>query len=273
MSNTENKDLSPIVLNIENVCFAYDQREVLHNINMQVRERDMVAIVGPNGGGKSTLLKLALGIIRPLRGHIELFGKSINGQVKRTGYVPQHLEYDPAFPVNVLDVVLMGRAERHFCGRYDKLDILAAYNALEEVELVELVERSFNQLSGGEKQRVLIAQALASQPEMVFLDEPTANVDSVVEGKIYDLLEKLRERITIIVVSHNLNVVTKYASHVACVNHVLSFMDISQMPHDILHSAYHDDMMLLKHSEVCPILDPEEQLHISHKSEIIRKGK
>ena len=273
MTDTKNSDSSPVVVNFKDVCFAYEQREVLHNINMQVRERDMVAIVGPNGGGKSTLIKLALGIIKPIRGSIELFGKSINGQVKRTGYVPQHLEYDSAFPVNVLDIVLMGRAERHFCGRYDKRDILAAHQALEEVELIELVDRSFNQLSGGEKQRVLIAQALASQPEIIFLDEPTANVDSVVEGKIYDLLGKLRERITIIVVSHNLNVVTKYASHVACVNHVLSFMDISKMPHDILHSAAHDNMMLLKHSVPCPILDPEEKLRTSHNSEILRKGK
>ncbi len=233
----------------------------------------MVAIVGPNGGGKSTLLKLALGILKPLRGSIELFGKPISEQIKRSGYVPQYLEYDPEFPVNVFDVVLMGRAERHFCGRYNKQDVAAAHQALEDVELTKLANRSFSRLSGGEKQRVLIAQALTSQPDILFLDEPTANVDSVVEGKIYNLLRRLRERITIIVVSHNLNVVTQYASHIACVNHVLSFSESSTMPHDLLHSAYHEDMMLLKHSAPCPILDPDEKLHTPHNSEIIRKEK
>ena len=223
-TDTAENTRTDIVLDFKNVCFAYEQREVLHNINMQIRRKDMIAVVGPNGGGKSTLLKLALGIIRPVRGEIELFGKPINGQIKHTGYVPQSLMYDNSFPVNVMDVVLMGRAERHVCGLYNKTDKAVAMQALEEVELADLARRSFSQLSGGEKQRVMIAQALASEPEIIFLDEPTANVDSIIENKIYDLLAELNKRITIIVVSHNLNVVTRYASHLACVNHVLSFM-------------------------------------------------
>ncbi len=150
MSKSAKKKKTEIVLNYKDVCFAYDQREVLHNINLQIRSGDMVAIVGPNGGGKSTLLKLALGIIRPLRGRVELFKQPLSKQlIKRTGYVPQSIAYDAAFPVNVLDVVLMGRAERHLWGRYDQADRSAAYAALEDVELLHLARRPFSQLSGG----------------------------------------------------------------------------------------------------------------------------
>ena len=271
----EKQDNTPeeIVLNFKDVCFAYEQREVLHNINMQIKKKDMVAVVGPNGGGKSTLLKLALGIIRPIRGEVELFGKPINGQITRTGYVPQSLMYDDSFPVNVMDVVLMGRAERHVCGLYNRADRAAAMQALEEVDLAPLARRSFSQLSGGEKQRAMIAQALASEPEIIFLDEPTANVDSIVENKIYDLLAELNQRITIVVVSHNLNVVTRYASHLACINHVLSYMDMTQMPPDILQSIYHGNMLVLQHNASCPIIDPNEKLNTSHLGQLSARRK
>ncbi len=269
MSNVENNNSGEIVLNFKDVCFAYEQREVLHNINLQIRDRDMVAVVGPNGGGKSTLLKLALGIIRPVRGEIELFGMPVNKQqVKRTGYVPQSLSYDTAFPVSVMDVVLMGRTERHLWGMYDKEDKRAASEALETVELLRLADRPFNQLSGGEKQRIMIAQALSSQPEIIFLDEPTANVDSAVEGKIYDFLAKLNERITIVVVSHNLNVVTQYASHIVCINHVLEYMDVQHFADDVNRAVTHKNMLVLRHTDSCPVIDPDEKMHTSHLGQL-----
>ncbi len=265
VSKDNSDNSTEVVLNFKDVCFAYEQREVLHNINLQIRARDMVAVVGPNGGGKSTLLKLALGIIRPVRGEVELFGRPVNKQqVKRTGYVPQSLSYDAAFPVSVMDVVLMGRIERHRWGMYDKEDRRAACEALETVELLKLADRSFNQLSGGEKQRIMIAQALSSQPEIIFLDEPTANVDSVVEGKIYDFLAKLNERITIVVVSHNLNVVTQYASHVVCINHVMEYMDVPHLADDENRAVSHKNMLVLKHTDSCPTIDPDEKMHTSH---------
>ncbi|MFW5856480.1 MAG: metal ABC transporter ATP-binding protein [Planctomycetota bacterium] len=254
------------VLRFEDVCFAYEHEEVLHNVDLAVPERSLVAVVGPNGGGKSTLIKLALGLLCPRHGRIRVFGEPPERARRRIGYVPQHLQFDPAFPVSALDVVLMGRADRHWAGPYRRADVAKARDALERVRLGRLARRGFPQLSGGERQRVLIAQALVSDPEMLFLDEPTANVDAQVELVVYDLLHELNATMSIVVVSHNLNVVTRHASHLACVNRTASLARIADLTEGELHAFYRGDMTVLQHHASCHVLDPREALREPHRA-------
>jgi len=255
------------VLQFEDVCFAYDREEVLHNVTVRIDEKNLVAVVGPNGGGKSTLVRLALGLLKPLRGSVRLFGAPPERTRASIGYVPQHLHFDPAFPVTALEVVLMGRVDRHRMGPYRRADRDAALSALERVRLAHMAGRGFSRLSGGERQRVLIAQALVSDPRLLLLDEPTANVDAAVEQEIYELLHALNERITVVAVSHNLSVVTRHASHVACVNRTASILPLRELTENQLHAISRGDMAMLTHGDSCHIIDPSAAMRAPHRAE------
>jgi len=205
------------VVLFEDVWFAYDTTPVLEDVNFSVNERDFLAIVGPNGGGKTTLLKLILGLLEPTKGTVRVFGETPIHARSRIGYVPQHAKFDPAFPINSLDVVLMGRLGRRGFFRR-RADTEAAERALEETGASELKDRLFSDLSGGQRQRVLIARALATEPELLLLDEPTAHLDVAVERRFYQLLAELNKRLTIVLVSHNIGFVSRFVSGVLCVN-------------------------------------------------------
>lgn len=254
------------ILEYQDVCFAYDREEVLHNVSLQVSEGDLVAVVGPNGGGKSTLIRLALGLLQPTRGTVRVFGTSPERSRRRVGYVPQQLEFDPEFPVRAVDVVLMGRVERHLVGPYRRADRRAAEQALQRVGVADLAGRALRALSGGERQRVMIAQALVTEPDLLLLDEPTASVDSVVEHEIYELLKVLNEEITVVVISHNLNVVTRHASHVMCVNRTASMLPMSDLTDAALHAVYRGDVAVLQHGTSCQVIDPSKSLSTPHRA-------
>ncbi len=255
------------VLQFTDVCFAYEREEVLHNVDLAVPNKSFVAVVGPNGGGKSTLVKLALGLLKPRCGRVRVFGGPPERSRSRVGYVAQHLSFDPAFPVSVLDVVLMGRADRHWALPYRRSDREKAVQALEQVGLRSLGHRGLPQLSGGERQRALVAQALVSDPELLILDEPTASVDATLEHEIYDLLLELNQRMTIVVVSHNLNVVTRHASHVACVNRTASLTRVDSLTEGQLCAFREGDMRVLRHAQSCHVLDPREAIRAPHRSQ------
>ncbi len=255
---------SRVALQFSDVCFAYEREEVLHNVDMSVPNKSLVAVVGPNGGGKTTLVRLALGLLKPARGTVRVFGDEPERRRRSIGYVAQHLVFDPAFPVSALDVVLMGRADRHWLGPYRRGDRAKAFEALEHVRLGHLSRRALAHLSGGERQRALIAQALVADPDLLLLDEPTANVDTTVEHEIYELLHELNERMTIVVVSHNLNVVTRHASHVACVNRTASMARVDALTDGELHAFHRGDMTVLQHLPSCHVLDPSSAVREPH---------
>lgn len=236
----------------------------MHNVDFAVSERSLVAVVGPNGGGKTTLLRLALGLLKPQRGTVRVFGDPPGRRRRSIGYVAQHLRFDPAFPVSVLDVVLMGRADSHWLGPYRRRDRIKAAEALERVRLRSLRRRPLGYLSGGERQRALIAQALVSDPDLLLLDEPTANVDPVVEREIYDLLRELNEHMTIVVVSHNLNVVTRHATHVVCVNRTATIARVDELAEGQLHALHRGDVTVLQHGLSCHVVDPTGALGEPH---------
>jgi zinc transport system ATP-binding protein len=210
--------MSREIIKFDNVDFSYDKEIVLEKVSIQLYQKEMVSIIGPNGSGKTTMLKLMLGLLKPTGGKITIFGKSPEKVRHVFGYVPQHASFDPRFPVNVFDVVLMGSLKSRTFGLYNKSDKKKAYSALDRIGLIDLKNRSFATLSGGQQQRVLIARALAGDPEVLLMDEPTANVDRKAEQDLYALIQDLSKKYTVILVSHDLGVVPKISDLIICVN-------------------------------------------------------
>ncbi len=211
--------LKPPAVEVERLFFSYEGRTVLEDVSFQVENGDFLAIIGPNGGGKSTLLRLMMGILKPDRGEIRLFGKPPQEADVVIGYVPQETGHNLDFPITVLDVVLMGALHRrNFWRRYDKKLRQKALDALEKVQMASMAHRRISDLSGGQRQRVLIARALCSDPQILMLDEPTASIDFNGQREIFSLLEKLNDEMTIIVVSHDMSMVMGYAKHALYVN-------------------------------------------------------
>lgn len=251
-------------IDVDDVCFAYNGQEVLHNVSFKIGERELVAVVGPNGGGKTTLLKLLLGELTPRYGSIRVLGGTPQAARLRIGYVPQAAPFDPRFPVSVFEAVLMGRVGRNRFGTYGREDRAAAVRALERVGLEGFERRPFSDLSGGERQRVLIAQALASGPELLLLDEPVASVDPEHTIRMYRLFKELTAEITVMMVSHNLSVVTGHATHVLCVNRTAGLHAIGEVASSTFVAAFGDNLTAIRHDASCHVLDPSAAMHVPH---------
>ena len=236
------------VVEIDQVGFAYNGDLVLEDVTLTVREGDFLGVVGPNGSGKTTLLKIILGLIHPLRGKVRVFGRPPDRARHLVGYVPQHADLDSSFPISVMDVILIGRlGKASRLGRYTKIDRQTAEEAMQEVEIYDLRNRHFGTLSGGQKQRVLMARALVGEPDLLLLDEPTTSVDGRVEQDIYELLKRLNEKVTIILVSHDLGFISSYVKHVACVNRRLVCNPTNEITGDIIEACYSGPVHMLKH--------------------------
>lgn len=237
------------VITLTEVSFTYDGPPVIQRASFAIGQGDFVCVIGPNGGGKSTLLKLMLGLIEPNQGKVEVLGKSPRAARSLIGYMPQHAQLDPRFPVSVLDVVLMGRLGRApRLGPYRQADKQVALTALGEVGMAELRRRPFAQLSGGQRQRVLIARALACEPELLLFDEPMANLDPVVQDDLYALLGKLNRKLTIVMVSHDIGFVSLYFKTVVCVNRTVHTHPMSELSHRAVADMYGREVRLLHHS-------------------------
>lgn len=237
------------IIDIKDLHFAYNGEVVLTDVNLRVREKDFVAIIGPNGGGKSTLLKLMLGLLRPLKGSIHINGKSPLKASPCVGYVPQDVHINRGFPITVIDVVLMGRlGPTRRRSRQSSTNRRDAIEALERMGMADHADRKIGLLSGGQRQRVFIARALATNPELLLLDEPAASIDTKGRVELYKLLKELNKDITVVVVSHDLLVISQYIKSVACVNKSLHFHDQTEITSDILGAMY-----LCSVEEICPV--------------------
>ena len=198
------------VIEFDNVTFAYDENDppVLKNATFKVEAGEFLAIIGPNGGGKTTLLKLILGFLKPQSGQITVFGQAPAAARQQMAYVPQSQRFDRQFPISVLELVLAGRLSHlPWYGCFNNKDKQAAREALAKVGLSEYEEAPFGTLSGGQAQRALIARALVAEPKLLLLDEPTASVDVQAEADICALLQKLKGQITILMVTHDLKTI------------------------------------------------------------------
>lgn len=235
-------------LEISGLSFSYGGNPVLEGVNISLAGLEFAAVVGPNGGGKTTLLKLILGLLTPSSGRVLVLGQPPARSRAGIGYMPQHTQVDFTFPVTVMDVVLMGRLA--CAGRlwgYGRADRLAAQKCLEQVGLGGLAGRPFHDLSGGQRQRVLIARALAGEPKLLLLDEPTANVDVRGEREVFELLKELNQRIAVVVVSHDLGFVSPYVRSVICVNRRVVSHPTSQVTGQVIADIYGGEMRMVRH--------------------------
>jgi len=206
------------IIRIRGLSFSYDARPFLENIHLTIYADDFLGIIGPNGGGKTTLLKLILGILRPDSGTIEVFGGTPREERKGIGYLSQFVDIDFDFPITAREVVLLSRLVGRLVGRYSQEDKQAAEDALRQMQIWDLRNRKLNELSGGEKQRVFVARALANRPRLLLLDEPMSNIDIHVQEAFYEILKELHRDIAIVVVDHNLDMLSRFVREVACIN-------------------------------------------------------
>jgi zinc transport system ATP-binding protein len=243
---------TPPAIEVRDLSFSYDGDPVLEDVNLTVPAGDFVSIVGPNGGGKTTLLRLLLGLLQPSRGSLRVLGMAPERARSRVGYMPQGLVVDPRFPASAMDVVLMGRlGHGRQLGPYRRADRDIAARALAEVGLSDLRKRAFSALSGGQRQRFLIARALAAEPDLLLMDEPAASLDRLVEHDFYELLKALNERLTIVVVSHDFGFVSHYVKTVVCVKRTVAVHPTGDVPPELVSQFYGLDVRLVRHDVRC----------------------
>jgi zinc transport system ATP-binding protein len=233
---------------IRDLWIRYRGMAVLEGVDLTVAQHELLGIIGPNGGGKSTLLRAILGLARPDRGVVQVFGRPPEQAHGLVAYVPQHARFDPGFPIRVLDVVLHGRlGRRRLLQRWTREDREVALAALADLRLDSLAARQIGRLSGGQLQRVLVARALASGAPLLLLDEPTSSLDPQIGKELYELLERLCTDKTIVLVSHDIGVMSRHVHNIACLNRRVLFHDSQTLTQERLESTYGSPVSLLLH--------------------------
>lgn len=233
---------------MKGVWVSYENQNVLEDINLTVNKSDFIGLIGPNGGGKTTLLKSLLGLLKPTRGEIRVMGKSVDDGRCYIGYVPQFVEFDRQFPIRVWEVAQMGLLGcRKPLQPITKADREVIHYALEQVEMANLDQRPIGELSVGQRQRVYIARALTANPQILLLDEPTASVDPQVANNIYELLRRINQTVTILMVSHDMNAVSSYVKSIGCLNHRLHYHGSKEITSEMMEAIYECPIDLIAH--------------------------
>ncbi len=250
----------PEVLSIQHVWAGYDHETILEDITLSVYEHDFIGLIGPNGGGKTTLVKVILGLLRPQRGEVRILGQSARIGRRFIGYVPQLAEFDRAFPISVWEVACMGRlVRRGLFRRYTAADNAIVEMALRRVAMLEYRHRPIGTLSTGQRQRVYIARALATEPTLLLLDEPTASVDPEMRTSIYELLQMLNQQITIMLISHDVGAIATYVKTVGCLNRRLYYHHERQITSEMLEAVYRCPIDLIAHGVPHRVVAPHPQ--------------
>lgn len=227
--------MDAFIIQIKDASFSFNGHTVLRDVNLMLKEGEFLAVIGPNGGGKTTLLKLILGLLEADHGDIMVFGKPPRKVTHRMGYVPQEVHFNKSFPISAMDVVLMGRLRSGIgWSRHTQNDRIAAQRVLEQMEMWEYRNRSVGELSGGQRQRIFIARALVAEPEILLLDEPTATVDAKGQADFYELLKNLNKKMTIVLVSHDLMILSSHVKSVACVNRFVHYHDDAKITDEMV---------------------------------------
>jgi len=241
------------IIELQDLSFRYGKQLVIDKATFSIMKGDFIGMIGPNGAGKSTLVKLMLGLLKPTDGSIKLFGKDVRdfNEWHRIGYVPQKAtNFDQNFPATVFEVASMGRFSKVGAGKWlSKADYAIVEKALEDVGMLGLAESRIGELSGGQQQRVFIARALASEPDLLILDEPAVGVDQDAQHDFYLLLGDLNRKrgTTLILISHDIGVVAKNASRLACVNVSVTMHDTAKGIDDALLCSYGSDFQRVPH--------------------------
>jgi zinc transport system ATP-binding protein len=248
--------MNTTAVEVRDVSLAFNEVPVLEEISLTLEQGDFLGIIGPNGGGKTTLLRVILGLVKPDRGDVRVFGKPPSRAHGEVGYVPQYARFDASFPIDVLEVVLMGRLSRGaLFSRVTAEDREAAQEALVRVQMADLASRQIGELSGGQLQRVLVARALAVEPRILLLDEPTASIDTPIGRSVYELLEDLAREKTVVLVSHDIGVISRYVKTVACLNRHLHYHHSKELTSEMVEAAYGCPVELLGHGHPHRVLE------------------
>ncbi|HEV2851224.1 MAG TPA: metal ABC transporter ATP-binding protein [Thermoanaerobaculia bacterium] len=240
---------TPLV-EVRHLTFGYGREVVLDHVDLEIGRRDFLAIIGPNGGGKTTLLKVMLGLLRPWSGEVVYHlpadgGRGLRG---RLGYVPQFSTFDKDFPLRVRDMVLMGRlGSRGWLRSYSRDDRAAADAALDRLGLRGIARAHVSEISGGQLQRVLIARSLVSGPEVLFLDEPTASIDAESRETLSGILEELNRTIPIVVVTHDVTSIAPMVNRIACINRRLFYHGGPELSQEVMEEVYGCPVELVTH--------------------------
>jgi zinc transport system ATP-binding protein len=233
------------VIDVRDVTFGYGREVVLDHVSLQILPRDFLAVIGPNGGGKTTLIKVILGLLRPWSG--EVIVRTPRNHRGGLGYVPQFSTFDRSFPLRVRDVILMGKlGRRGLVRRYTREDREDVDRILKRLKLEDVASAHVAGISGGQLQRVLIARALAGDPEALFLDEPTASIDAESREVLREILEELNQRIPVVVVTHDITSLSPMANRIACINRRL-FYHGAEIDQEALEEVYGCPVELVAH--------------------------
>ncbi|GAP43031.1 ABC-type Mn2+/Zn2+ transport system, ATPase component [Lentimicrobium saccharophilum] len=235
------------IVEIRNASAGYSNEVVLHNVSLSIQEKDYIGVIGPNGGGKTTLVKLILRLIPPMQGEVIYYGAD---QRNLIGYLPQVSKTDRSFPISVNEVVLSGLMSANSgLRRFTRSDKSRALEILEMMGIAHLRKKSIGELSGGQMQRAFLGRAIISEPRLLILDEPNTFVDNKFEHDLYELLSHLNERMAIMMVSHDVGTITTYVKTIACVNRNLHYHRSNIITQSQL-AAYNCPIQLITHGEV-----------------------
>ena len=227
-------------IDLQGVNYTYGNALVVENVTLRVPRGEYVAMLGPNGGGKTTLLKLLLGLLRPTAGDIAILGQTPAQAAPRLGYMPQFTAHGRDFPITVLETVLLGRMDaRSWWPVWASRDVAAAMQSLERVGMAAKARSPLGELSGGQRQRVFVARALAGDPELLLLDEPTASVDPEGRTSLHELLGELAKDMTVVMVSHDISVISRHVTAVICVNRQVHYHPRPELTPEMFEMMYH----------------------------------
>lgn len=239
------------LINIDNIVAGYDNKIVLHDVSLDIWENDFLGIIGPNGGGKTTLLKIILGLLKPKSGSVRYFDGEKEVSSLKIGYLPQMNKIDKKFPISVREVVLSGlMAEKPSFRDFTAEQKQRAEVVIAQMGLQELAKRAIGDLSGGQLQRVLLGRSMVSRPKVLILDEPNSYVDKRFESHFYNLLEEISKESSIILVSHDIGTVLSMVKNIACVNETLHYHSGADISAEWLENKYACPIELVGHGDL-----------------------
>ncbi len=239
------------LINIDNIVAGYDNKIVLHDVSLDIWENDFLGIIGPNGGGKTTLLKIILGLLKPKSGSVRYFDGEKEVSSLKIGYLPQMNKIDKKFPISVREVVLSGlMAEKPSFRDFTAEQKQRAEEVIAQMGLQELAKRAIGDLSGGQLQRVLLGRSMVSRPKVLILDEPNSYVDKRFESHFYNLLEEISKESSIILVSHDIGTVLSMVKNIACVNETLHYHSGADISAEWLENKYACPIELVGHGDL-----------------------
>jgi len=238
------------ILELNSIFAGYNDEVILNDVSLEIFDDDFIGIIGPNGGGKTTLLNVILGLIKPFKGTVTFFDDIRTERNNKIGYLPQLNKIDNKFPITVTEVVLSGLIYGSIpMGRYSKLERNIAESTLESLGISNIKKSTIGELSGGQMQKVLLARAIVSSPRLLILDEPNTFVDNQFEGELYEILKDLNNKMAIVIVSHDVGTISSYIKTIACVNRNLHYHKSNKISEEQL-AIYNCPIKLITHGEV-----------------------